>query len=548
MKPDRIEELLHQRPPDEPVYRGSLDVTSAPTHLVRRGPLSSGAAGLGSLRWAPLAVLAGLAVVVGSFFLTSGTPPVSPPPGETAVTPTTPPGAIAWIDAPYVIPTPEPTQDPATFPACPVDHLVMIAGGWGGATGSLAGFAQLVNLSGQACRVGAPVEVELLDANGSRIAVSTELVGGLSSDRHLVAVPAGGVLGATVAWMNWCGAPPAMPLSLALTMPGPQSSDQTTELEAEIRTPPGDSVPRCDSPGGDSIIGVVMPFEAAGSSPIGGYPPRPCAAVDLAAFSGEWGPAAGTDYSEIVVLNTGGFDCILPTEPAVELRDARGRVVADAGELSQAPPSVVIPAAATATVDLAFNDWCSSPPDLPLRADIVLGSARLDIVRLSVPGGSIPVPYCNSAPATPPPGFGWNGPFVVPGTPEPPPPDPGDTLPMSVSIPPLPAVAPGSTLVYTVTLTNTSGYDKPLNLPAFCPSYEERLFLPGSHTSVESRRLLNCGPVGVMTLGLSVTFEMRLRIPEDATAGIATLLWQLGDRGPGLKVTFPISDAAAGSP
>jgi hypothetical protein len=539
VKPDRIEELLHQRPPDEPVYRGSLDVDRPPTHAVQGGPLTAGAAGLASLRWASLAVLAGLAVVVGSFMLTSGTPPVSPVPSGTSVAPTTPPGAIAWLDAPYVIPTPEPTQDPASLPACPVDHLVLRAGGWGGATGSMAGGAQLVNLSGQACRVGSPVEAALLDASGETIAVSTELVGGLSSNRDLVAVPGGGVLGAIVVWQNWCGAPPAMPLSLALTMPGPAPSDPTTRLKTQIHTSEGALVPRCDSPGADSTISVA-PLEAAGSSPIGGYQPEPCAATDLAAFSGEWGPAAGTDYSEIVVLNTGGFDCILPTQPAVELRDAHDAVLAGAGDLPQVPPSIVLPAGATATVDLAFNDWCSAAPDLPLRADIVIGSARLDIVSLPVERGSIPVPYCNSAPATPPPGFGWNGPFAVAGAPEPPPADPGDTLPMSISIPPLPAATPGSTLVYTVTLTNTSAYDKPLNLSAFCPSYVQRLFLPGSRTSVESRRLLNCGPAGVLAAGGTATFEMRLAIPSDAPGGTATLVWQLGDTGPGLKTEFQI--------
>ena len=44
--------------------------------------------------------------------------------------------------------------------------------------------------------------------------------------------------------------------------------------------------------------------------------------------------------------------------------------------------------------------------------------------------------------------------------------DIGTILPFVVKIAPLPAVAPGGTLDYTVTLTNHDTYDKPINLAA----------------------------------------------------------------------------------
>jgi hypothetical protein len=100
-------------------------------------------------------------------------------------------------------------------------------------------------------------------------------------------------------------------------------------------------------------------------------------------------------------------------------------------------------------------------------------------------------------------------------------------------------------LDYTVTLTNISAYDKPMNLSAFCPSYVQRLFLPGSSDAIETRLALNCEPAGIMYAGVSATFEMRLSIPADAPPGTATLAWQLGDTGPGVKTRFQITTGSA---
>jgi hypothetical protein len=91
-----------------------------------------------------------------------------------------------------------------------------------------------------------------------------------------------------------------------------------------------------------------------------------------------------------------------------------------------------------------------------------------------------------------------------------------------------------------VTLTNESAYDKPINLGFLCPSYVERLFLPGSPTGIETPLALNCAVASWLAGGASETFEMRLPIPPDASAGTATLVWQLGHQGPGDKVTFMI--------
>ena len=111
---------------------------------------------------------------------------------------------------------------------------------------------------------------------------------------------------------------------------------------------------------------------------------------------------------------------------------------------------------------------------------------------------------------------------------------------MAVSLSPLPATPRGGTLDYTVTLTNISPFDKPQNLAAFCPTYTERLLLPARAAAVETHRLLNCGPVGVLAPNVPVTFAIRLPIPADAAPGAATLVWAIGSRGPAAKATFEI--------
>jgi hypothetical protein len=119
-------------------------------------------------------------------------------------------------------------------------------------------------------------------------------------------------------------------------------------------------------------------------------------------------------------------------------------------------------------------------------------------------------------------------------------PDPGDVLPLTVTLSALPATAPGAVLTYTVTLTNVSAYDKSLNLAFLCPAYVERLDLPGAGAQVETTHVLNCGPAGTLAGGASVTFEMRLPIPSTAPTGTAGIVWQLGQRGPAAKAVFQI--------
>jgi hypothetical protein len=487
-------------------------------------PAFPGAAGL-----AAVAVVA-FALVLGTSTTSTPNASASPSPSPKATQGSPALGVIPWIDAtPSPSPTPEPTPDPRTLPACTPDDLVLTAGGWGGATGSLAGGATVLNLTQASCTVGGKPGIELLDNRGNVIAHGA---GEPASGSGLVVMPPGGVAGVTIVWGNWCGNPPARPLQVRLSMPiGGEAL-----LAAVDDTAPGSpgALPRCDSPGAGSSFGVPLPFAPPEPS-AGGYQPEDCTVDALTAHLGTWGAGAGTSYATLAVLNRGGIDCLLPSSPAFELRDSAGRMLVASETAST--PSILVPSGWAAVGDIGYADWCTPPPATPLQADLVVGSARLAIVARS----EIPVPPCMADPATPPPTLFYETPLMIPGSPAPPEADPVDTLLVKVTLSSLPATAPGATLDYTVTLTNISPFDKPLNLAALCPTYAAHLALPGIGTSTVAHLRLNCDAAGVLEPNVPITFAMRLPVPADAPPGAATLVWQLGDRGPAAKATVTIA-------
>ena len=532
MRLERIESLLRSQPRDEPPYRGELvlgpRVVAATRGSVRgRRPVAGALAGA-----VVAAVLVGLAfAVVGPFAAVPSSGP-SASAAATGIAEASPPlAAIPWINAtPPPPPTPEPTEDPRLLPGCAAGDLVLEAQGWGGATGSQAGGASVFNISSNPCTVAGKPGIELLDSHGEVIA--TGRGPDASPGGALVVLPTGASAGVITVWSNWCGNPPSRPLRIRLSLPA-AGGELTTTIREDGFTGPS-SLPRCDSAGSGSTFGVPLEFSAPEPSG-GGYQPDACGVEALAAYLGEWGAAAGTSYANLVVLNHGHVDCLFATSATIELRDANGHSVVRAASEPTAP-IVLLPPGWAATATIGYNDWCAPPPAVPLRADVLIGADRVSVVART----PIPVPPCMSAPATPPPGMFFEKPFVVPGSPAPPEPDPADTLPIEVTISPLPRTPPGGTLAYTVTLTNVSAYDKTLNLAAFCPTYTERLFLPGAGAAIETHLALNCAPAGVLGANASVMFAMRLSIPADAMAGTASLTWQLGTRGPAAKASFEI--------
>ena len=539
MKPERIEEVLRSQPPDEPTYRGELLlgprlVRPTPPRATKGRPFAGALGALGIV----LVVVALAAIAVGSAPSTrvpklgSTTSPV---PSSTAAT-STPAGALVpWIDAtPTPSPTPEPTPDPRSYATCTANDVVLEAEGWGGATGSLTGGAFVTNLTANPCTVTGRPAVDLLDAEG-KVVAQASAPSAVDPDAALVVLSSGGVAGVIIAWNNWCGAPPRFPLSVRLSLP-----EQGGTLTAVVRQSPvgtADQVPRCDSPGDRPTLGVPLSFSAPEPSS-GGYQPDACAADGLTVYLSEWGAAMGTSYARLVVHNVGPVDCLLDSEPTFEIRDATGRrlLVAQSDPLPASGATILLPAGWAAVATIGYSDWCTAQPLTPLQADLLVSSDHFPINARA----PIPVPPCMAAPATPQPNLFYESPLATAGNPTAPEPDPVDTLPVSVILSRLSPTAPGAALEYAVTLTNIDAYDKPISLEALCPAYTERLFLPGNAGTFETHLALNCAPVAVLQSGAPVTFAMRLPIPADAPPGTATLVWQLGARGPGAKATFEV--------
>jgi hypothetical protein len=529
MKVERIEEHLRSQPPDEPTYLG--DLLLAPTLVRATGSRTRPRSG------APVALVAAVLVIValvvvplvaGPLGGTQKGPPPTPPRNPE---PSMPLGVIPWNDAtPSPSPTPDPTPDAHGLRSCTAEDVAVVASGWGGATGSLAGGVEVIGLSGDPCTVAGKPAVTLLDARGKVIATGSGSAPSSGSD--LVVVPVGVVADATIVWSNWCGKAPDRPLKVRVRLPG--DSRDIAAVVHEIGPGSAGDVPRCDSPNGSSSLGVPLEFAAREPS-AGGYDPEACSAGDISPHLGTWGAAAGTSYANLAMLNLSGFDCRLEGNPGFELRDRTGKLLLVAKASSPAP-SVFVPAGWAATVRVGFSDWCTAPPAMPLAADVVVGSRRV-----AVAAPEIPVPPCMSAPGTAPPDLFYDGSLTVPGTPMLPEPDPTDSLPVSVTLSSLPIVRPGGMLDYTVTLTNLSPFDKPLNLSASCPAYTQRLFLPGGAAARDTTLRLNCESAAAFPPHVPVVFAMRLPIPADAPIGDATVLWQLGARGAAAKATFVIA-------
>ena len=113
--------------------------------------------------------------------------------------------------------------------------------------------------------------------------------------------------------------------------------------------------------------------------------PKACRATDVAMTSGSWGGAAGTTYVSIVLTLRSAMPCLLPSDPAIAIRDRAGRLVISAS--GQGVGTVELRTSATASV--GWSSWCSAQPLHPLTLRLTLrGGGSLSAALPAVFGAS----------------------------------------------------------------------------------------------------------------------------------------------------------------
>jgi hypothetical protein len=251
--------------------------------------------------------------------------------------------------------------------------------------------------------------------------------------------------------------------------------------------------------------------------PAAAYPP--CRARQLAGRPDRGGPAAGTVYQEVALINRSNRPCTLSGGPAAVtgVRVSGGtttltRVARGDGFNLVGPGPANLRPGHRGWVTLSYSDGCPA-----LTAGGKAGYRTLFIV---LDGGRVRVEFpvalnlvCGLAASR----FG-----------APPPPPPGTKSPLNVltatvAVPG--TLSAGATASYTVTLRNHSA--APARL-APCPSYTEYLGVfsgPGRPLYLERHYYLNCAAVRRIPAHGSVTLAMRIPVP--AGAGQAKLDWQL---------------------
>ncbi len=251
--------------------------------------------------------------------------------------------------------------------------------------------------------------------------------------------------------------------------------------------------------------------------PSAAYPP--CRARQLAGRPARGGPAAGTVYREVRLINRSGQPCTLSGGPAAVtgMRVTGGTmtltsvVMGDGSNLVGPGPANLRPGE-SGWLTLSYGDGC---PALTSG-----GKARYRTLFIALDGGRVRVEFpvalnliCGLEAS----------PF---GAPPPPPPSsrsPLNGLTATVAVPAI--LSAGATASYRVTLVNQSG--APLRLEP-CPSYAEYLGVfsgPARPLSLTRHYYLNCAAIRRIPAHGSVTFAMRIPVP--AGAGQAKLDWRL---------------------
>ena len=268
----------------------------------------------------------------------------------------------------------------------------------------------------------------------------------------------------------------------------------------------------------------------------------PCSAAQVKATSGGSGGAAGNDISVVALENVGSRDCSLSGYPtSLALVDAAGvrhSMTPSHGTMfdSQYSWPVDLHPGDTGRVGVTFSGGCAAAQQ-PSRSPTQYIS-----VVLGLPGGGTV-----SAPADV---VGTCGIGVTQlGQPQPTPPaGPYDGLTADMHAPD--TVVGGSTLDYTVTLTNGSDHTIAFDP---CPTYQQALYFvtapPVPRPQPEFFEL-NCDTVRDIAPGQSIRYAMRIQIPQvPATTSATKFVWLMADgMGVGTGRALTVTNGAASSP
>jgi len=168
-------------------------------------------------------------------------------------------------------------------------------------------------------------------------------------------------------------------------------------------------------------------------------------------------------------------------------------------------------------------DWVSQPEQCQGNAGVQIAMAKITLPS-SGPALTVTLPTGPDAYTCQGLGIGaFEGP--------PPPVEEPAVLPLPAIALKVPAsVRAGGVLVYQVTLTN--GTLQPMDLIANCPNYGEGLVLMdpkgGPIRGIKPTFQLNCAAAGTIQPTASLTFEIRLAVPQDEGPGSYRLFFTLG--------------------
>ena len=301
---------------------------------------------------------------------------------------------------------------------------------------------------------------------------------------------------------------PAPPQDLSSASPATAGASPSAPTSAAATASPASRIiPWVDRPVAAYVAPTPVPYPTDA---------RACQAADLAASAGDVGAGLGNINLPVSFRNVSDSTCVLKGQPTIAglrsdgtvvvLRVSQGSYFGDPG-----PPANLAPGAVGA-LDVSGGDSCSQRVYPKLRIGLP-GGGSLDVAAggfdtgcgVSVSQFGVPA---DAVPAVNPP-----------------------QSPLTAEIIPPVTVVAGTTLRYTVTLTNPSSTNVSLSP---CPAYQEFVG-SGSTTWVATVRnyQLNCDATTVIRAASSVTYHMELALPADQPGGRAKFGWSLqGDSGP----------------